>query len=125
MKASPRQQKGLTLITLTLLLGLIGIFVLLVITILPIYLDHNKVANALKALRESPDIINQSEYQIRDSLSKRFNINYVYDVNQDDITVTKHGNYLKVVIDYEVARKLVGNLSVLAVFNDVVEIGEK
>jgi hypothetical protein len=44
---------------------------------------------------------------------------------QDDIKVTKHGNYLKVVIEYEVARKIVGNLSVLAVFNDVIEIGDK
>jgi len=125
MKASLKHQKGLTLISIALILGLIGFFTLLILKIVPIYLDHNKVANALSDLRSSPDLINMSEYEIRDSLSKRFNINYVYDVNQNDIKVTKYGDYLKVVIEYEVAKKIAFNLSVLAEFNDVIEIGEK
>ncbi|MDD1640147.1 MAG: DUF4845 domain-containing protein [Methylococcaceae bacterium] len=52
-------------------------------------------------------------------------INYVNDVTQDDITVTKQGNYLKVAIEYEVVRKIAGNLSVLVEFNDAIEVGEK
>jgi len=125
MKTSPEHQKGLTLIAITLILGLIGFFTLLILKIVPIYLDHDKVANALKALESSPELANMSEYEIRDSLNKRFNINYVYDVNQNDIKVTKYDNYLKVAIEYEVAKKIVGNLSVLAEFNDFIEIGEK
>jgi len=125
MKALPKSQRGLTFLSLAFILGLIAFFTLLALRIIPIYLDHNKVSNSLKALRNSPDLISMSEAQIRDSLNKRFSINYVYDVNQNDITVVKHGDYLKVVIDYEVARNIVGNLSVLAEFNDVIEIGEK
>jgi len=125
MKVSPKHQQGLTLISIALILGLIGFFTLLILKIVPIYLDHNKVANALSDLRNSPDIKNMSEYEIRDSLSKRFNINYVYDVNQNDIKITKYGDYVKVAIEYEVAKKIAFNLSVLAEFNDVIEIGEK
>ena len=124
MKVFPKHQQGLTLISIALILGLIGFFTLLILKIVPIYIDHNKVSSALKELRNAPGTINLSEFEIRDNLSKRFNINYVYDVNQDDITVVKHGDYLKVVIDYEVAKKIVGNLSVLAEFNDVIEIGQ-
>jgi hypothetical protein len=125
MKVSPKHQQGLTLISIAFILGLIGFFTLLVLKIVPIYLDHNKVANALSDLRKSPDFANMSEYEIRDSLNKRFNINYVYDVNQNDIKITKYGNYVNVTIEYEVVKKIAFNLSILAEFNDVIEIGEK
>jgi len=125
MKASLKNQQGLTFISIALILGLIGFFTLLILKIVPIYMDHNKVASAMKELRNSPEIRSMSEPQIRESLSKRFNINYVYDVKQEDIEIIKHGDYLKVAIEYEVAKKIAFNLSVLAEFNDVIEIGEK
>jgi hypothetical protein len=120
MNVSPKRQQGLVFI-----LGLIAFFVLLGLKIGPIYLDHSKVVSSLDEIKKTPDIEQQSEAQIRDSLSKRFNMNYVNDVTQDDITVTKHGNYLKVAIEYEVVRKIAANLSVLVEFNDVIEAGKQ
>jgi hypothetical protein len=125
MNVSLKHQRGLTFISLVFILGLIAFFVLLGLKIGPIYLDHSKVANALAEIKKSPDIERQSEAEIRNSLSKRFNMNYVYDVTQDDIKVVKQGNYLKVVIEYEVVKKIVGNLSVLVEFHDVVEAGQE
>ncbi|SJM92094.1 DUF4845 domain-containing protein [Crenothrix polyspora] len=125
MTLLPSRQRGLTLISTILLLGGIAVFVLVLLKIVPVYLDHNKVANALSALEKTAAVESKSEYEIRDSLAKRFNLNYVYDVTQDDIKITKHGGYLKVAIQYEVVKKLVGNLSILAEFNDVIEVGQK
>jgi hypothetical protein len=125
MNLPPERQQGLTLISLVFVLGLIGFFTLLTLKIVPIYLDHGKVKSALAALKESPDIKTLSEPEIRQSLSKRFNINYVYDVTPDEIKVIKHGDYLKVDIEYETVVKLVSNLSVLAEFHDSFEVGEK
>lgn len=125
MTLLPSRQRGLTLISTILLLGSIAVFVLVLLKIVPVYLDHNKVANALSALEKTAAVESKSEYEIRDSLAKRFNLNYVYDVTQDDIKITKHGGYLKVAIQYEVVKKLVGNLSILAEFNDVIEVGQK
>ena len=125
MNISPKRQQGLTFISLVFVLGFIAIIVLLALKIGPIYLDHSKVVSALAEIEKTPDIEEQSEAQIRDSLNKRFNINYVYDVTQDDITITKQSNYLKVAIEYEVVKPLVGNLSALVEFNDVIEIGQK
>lgn len=125
MNSSPKSQQGLTLISIVFLLGLIGCFVLLTLKIVPIYLDHGKVKSALEALKATPEFATKSEFEIRDSLNKRFNINYVYDVKQDDIKVVKHGNYVKVDIEYETVVKLVGNLSVLAEFHDTIEVGEE
>ena len=124
MKASPRHQQGLTFISLVFVLALIAFFVLLGLKIGPIYLNHSKVVSALAEIEKTPDIEEQSEAEIRDSLSKRFNINYVDDVTQDDIKVTRHNDYLKVAIEYEVVTKIAGNLSVLVEFNDVIEVGK-
>jgi hypothetical protein len=125
MNTSPANQHGLTFISLAFILGLIGFFVLLGLKIGPVYLNHSKVVSALADIKKTPDIETQSEGEIRNSLSKRFDINYVDDVTQDDITITRHGNYIKVVIEYEVARKIAGNLSVLVEFNDNIEVGNQ
>lgn len=125
MNATVKNQQGLTLISILFILGLIAFFTLLTLKIVPIYMDHAKVVNALKAVEESPNIETQSENEVRNSLNKRFNMNYVYDVTQDDIKVVKHGNYLKVTIEYETVQKIAGNLSVLAEFNDSIEVGQE
>ncbi|HEY8160262.1 MAG TPA: DUF4845 domain-containing protein [Methylobacter sp.] len=120
-----KRQQGLTLISLVFILGLIGFFVMLTLKIVPIYLDHGKVKSALEALKATPELQTKSEYEIRDSLNKRFSINYVYDVKPEDIKVIKHGNYVKVDIEYETVVKLVSNLSALAEFHDTVEAGQE
>ena len=98
MNASPTSQQGLTFISLVFILGFIASFVLLGLKIGPIYLNHSKVVSALADIKKTTDIEAQTEGEIRNSLSKRFDINYVDDVTQDDITITRHVNYIKVVI---------------------------
>jgi hypothetical protein len=120
-----KRQQGLTLISLVFILGLIGFFVMLTLKIVPIYLDHGKVKSALEALKATPELQTKSEYEIRDSLNKRFSINYVYDVKPENIKVLKHGNYVKVDIEYETVVALAGNLSALAEFHDTIEAGQE
>jgi uncharacterized membrane protein YhiD involved in acid resistance len=125
MKSLPQRQQGLTLLSIAFILALIAFFVLLILKIAPIYIDHSKVANALAALEKTTDIQTKSEQEVRQSLEKRLNMNYVYDVTQDDIKVIKRGNYLKVQAEYETVVKIFGNLSVLAEFNDIIEVGQE
>jgi Domain of unknown function (DUF4845) len=128
MMIPSKNQQGYTLISLIFILGIFGFFVMLVLKIGPIYLDHSKVKSALAAVKESTDIQQKSEEEIRTMLSKRFGMNYVSHVQAEDkhaIKIRKIGNYLKVETDYEVVEKIAGNLSVLVVFNDVIEIGKE
>lgn len=125
MNVSPRRQQGLTFISLVFVLGFIAFFVLLGLKIGPIYLDHSKVVSALEEIKKNSDIEQQSEAEIRDSLRKRFNMNYVNDVTQDEIKITKYQDYLRVAVEYEVVKEIAGNLSVLVEFDDVIEVGQK
>ena len=125
MSFSNKGQRGLTFLSIILILGLIAFFVLLTLKIAPIYMNHSKVVNALAALENMPDIDVMSKREIQMSLNKRFNMNYVEKVGGDDITITKSSNYTKVEIEYEVVEKLVGNLSVLVEFSDSFEAGNE
>ncbi|MGR9114878.1 MAG: DUF4845 domain-containing protein [Gammaproteobacteria bacterium] len=123
MNLSVKRQRGLTLISTIFILGLIAFFTLLILKIAPIYLDHSKVTNALAALEHTTDVQTKDRNEIIYILSKRFDLNYVEDASADDVKITKRGNYLKVEIEYEVVKKIAGNLSVLVEFYDFIEVG--
>ncbi|OAI18674.1 hypothetical protein A1359_04795 [Methylomonas lenta] len=123
MRSLPYNQRGLTFISLMLVLGLIAFFTLLVLKIAPIYFNHSKVLNALEAVEKSTDIASQPRHQILESLHKRFNMNYVEYVTDDDITIVAQPGYVKVDIDYDRVEPIMGNLSVLVEFHNGFEIG--
>ena len=125
MTYSLKQQRGLTLITILLILGLIAFFVLLTLKIAPIYMNHSKVVNALAAVENMVDVETLSKREILTSLDKRFSMNYVDKVTRDDITITLSEGYVKVDIEYERVEKLMGNLSVLVQFHEFFEVGEQ
>jgi hypothetical protein len=125
MNTPSKPQQGYTLITLIFMLGIFASFVLLIFKIGPIYLDHSKVKSALTAIEQDRDAQTKSESEIRSSIDKRFNMNYVARVKAQDMKITKRGNYLKVEADYEVVEKIVGNLSALVEFHDVIEVGKE
>lgn len=122
---TPNRQQGYTLISLIFILGCVAAVVLLIFKIGPIYLDHSKVKNAFAALEGQGNIAELSESEIRSSLDKRFNMNYVGDLKAQEVKIVKQGGYVKVEADYEVVRKIVGNLSVLVEFDDVIEVGNE
>lgn len=124
MTYSAKRQQGLTFISICFILGLIAFFVLLTLKIAPIYMNHSNVVNAFDAVEAMEDIETMSKSEIINSLNKRFGMNYVEKVANDDITITKHDNYLKVEIEYERVEKLVGNLSVLVQFYEFFEKGD-
>lgn len=123
MHTLPKQQRGLTFISICVLLFIFGFFVFLILKIGPIYLDHNKVASALSALKKDSDFPSMSEAEIRRSLDNRFNIGYVDFIAPEDIKVSRSNDYVKVEIDYEVLEPMAYNLSVLVEFHDEVETG--
>ncbi len=120
-----KSQQGLTFISLVFLLGMAGVCVLLVLKIGPIYLDHSKVKGALTAVEKLPNLKDLSEGEIKSSIDKRFNLNYVSDMKAQDVKVTKRGAYVKIEANYEVVKNIAGNLSALVTFNDVVEVGRE
>mgnify|MGYP003857977565 CR=1 FL=1 len=87
-------------------------------------MNHSKVVNSLAAVESMPDVETLSKREILNSLNKRFNMNYVENVDKRDIEIIKQGNYVKVEIVYERVEKILGNLSVLVQFEESFEAGD-
>jgi Tfp pilus assembly protein PilE len=124
MNFSAKNQRGLTFISLFIILSVLAFFVLLALKVGPIYMNHSKVTNALSAVESMPEVKSMSKNEIIKSLNKRFGMNYVTKVDDKDVSILKQGNYVKVEIEYERVEKIFGNLSVLVQFYDFFEAGE-
>jgi len=125
MKKLHKKQQGLTLISLTFVLGMIGFFTLLALKVGPIYMDHSKVVQALESIKNRPGIENVSKAGVWVALSKQFSMNYVYDVKKKDVKITSRGGHLKVQIIYHTKQLIFGNLSVWVDFDDEIEVGKQ
>ncbi|TPQ27049.1 DUF4845 domain-containing protein [Methylomonas sp. EFPC3] len=125
MRSLPRKQQGLTFLSIAFILALIGFFTLLILKIAPIYINHSRVVNAIKAIENTTDIVTKSKSEIKTSLDKRFDMNYVEHVKPEDVTIVAQPGYVRVEIDYERVEHIMGNLSVLVEFHEGFEAGNK
>ena len=123
MDLSFKNQQGLAFIPLVFTITLLFIVISLTFKIAPVYLNHSKVVAMLDQLKYELNGDKKNESEIKASLTKRININNIDDIAQDDISLSKHGSAYKVIINYEVVKKIYGNLSVLIEFNDEIEVG--
>ncbi|BBL59384.1 DUF4845 domain-containing protein [Methylomonas koyamae] len=125
MRTLPRKQQGLTFLSIAFILALIGFFTLLILKIAPIYINHSRVVNAIKAVENTTDIVTKSKSEIKTSLEKRFDMNYVEHVKPEDVTIVAQPGYVRVEVDYERVERIFGNLSVLVEFHEGFEAGNK
>jgi hypothetical protein len=123
MDLSFKNQQGFAFISLVFTITLVFIAISLTFKIAPVYLNHSKVVAMLDQLKHELNADKKNESEIKASLTQRININNIDDIAQDDITLSKQGSAYKVIINYEVVKKIYGNLSVLIEFNDEIEVG--
>lgn len=119
---SIRKQKGMTAIGWVLVFLLIAIATLVVLKLLPIYLDGFSVQKSLESLKSEHNIGKASPLDIKKKLLKRLDINMVTDVTNNDIYITKSSGAMLIEVEYEVRENFVGNLDVVVSFNYSVEV---
>lgn len=122
MKQMISKQKGMTLTGWMTVIALILFFALLGMKIAPIYLENLTVKDVLKTLKEEPLITQKTSGQVKNMVMQRLNINSVYDLKGEDVTVKKSPGVMTVDITYTVQKKLVGNMDILVSFSDQVEL---
>jgi hypothetical protein len=118
-----KNQRGVTFLGWLLLLIPVGVIVYAGIRITPIYLNYFHVVKALQqqaAESKGDGTINPAE--IRSSLEKRFDIEYVTNPAAKDIDVHRDGDHWVAVANYEEVAPLFGNVSLLAQFHKQVTL---
>lgn len=119
----PKNQRGVTFLGWLLLLIPVGVIVYAGIRVAPIYLNYLHVVKALGQLAtESKGEGTINPTAVRNSLEKRFDVEYVTNPAAKDIDVHRDGDHWVAVANYEEVAPLFGNMSLLMQFNTQVDL---
>ena len=114
------RQDGMTYMGMLILLVVIAFFAIVLVKVLPLYMEHFKVDSSLESLaQESKDSqAALSPREIEKHLLNRLSINDVQHVTKDNIKITREGRKTVVTVDYEARVTLFSNLDLVARFPD-------
>ncbi|NOX76678.1 MAG: DUF4845 domain-containing protein [Gammaproteobacteria bacterium] len=119
----PSKQRGMTVIAMALVLGLVAFFANLTIKLFPIYMEHFNISSHLDSLASENSTVRKSDNEIFAMLKKRFDIDDVTHVANDDIFIERaQDGSVTVAVEYEVRTNAFGNVDVVVSFSDEVEI---
>lgn len=116
------KQRGVTAIGWLVILSLIAFFVFIGLKLFPIYAENFSVVSSLKSLKNDESITKKSSSEIKSIIMRRLQINGVYSITKKNITIEKRGGFLTVTCKYTVTAELAGPLSLVANFEEVVEV---
>jgi len=117
-----KNQAGMTGMGWLTVIALVLFFALLIVKLVPTYIENYSIKTVLHSLEEEPLITQKTPKQIRELINKRLTINGVYDFDQKAITIQKDSGVLTVDITYEVRKPMFGNIDAVMSFNDNVEM---
>lgn len=118
----PKQQKGMTAIGWLLIIAFIVFVMLIVIKLLPAYIEYFNVSSVLSSLEHEPGISSMPAGEVTSTIMKRLDINMVRDVRPEDIYISQEAGRRIIEIDYQVQRNILANIDVLIKFNDRIEV---
>ncbi|HEY0634853.1 MAG TPA: DUF4845 domain-containing protein [Gammaproteobacteria bacterium] len=117
-----KSQQGVSFATVMLLAPLVGVFILVVIKLLPVYVENAAVKSVLQGVAGERAETYTTPKQVSDVLLKRLDINDVKHVNRDNLMVEREGAFYAITIEYEVRVPLFYNISIVTSFNNTGEV---
>ncbi len=118
---SKKKQKGLTGVSIMMMLVVIAFVAVIILKILPIYFDAFKVGDVVSALKEERGLGDKTNKEIANMILKRLDVNMVDDVKKEHIFIEKSKNDILIDVEYEVRKQMFGNLDVIISFKKSVE----
>lgn len=114
------RQRGLSFLGLIALVGMLGFAAVIGLKLIPVYMDSWKIDTIMTAVISEPGVNEQSRQEVINAMLKRLDIDAVEGVNysnwKERLSVTKRKNSVTIDVNYEITTPLIGNLSLLAVF---------
>lgn len=111
------RQSGMTTLGMIILVAFVGIFAFAAIRLTPVYLNYMKVASVVSGVYEEYDGTNPTRAAIRQSISRRFDIDSVAVIRAKDVEVkTVDGGY-EVAAVYSHKAPFIGNISFVIDFD--------
>lgn len=121
---TPSRERGMTMMGFVLVLVVIGFSALMTMKVLPIYLDYFSIRSSLEGLAGEPGARERSPADIIKAIERRFDVSFVTVIQAKDIKVQKKSGVTSLILKYEDRRPLLGNLDVIANFDEVIVLGQ-
>lgn len=120
MNSMYSRQRGMTMISWLIVLGVAVFFILIGIKMVPTYLENYSVKQVLLNMEQDRTVRKMTPKQMRDSFFKRIKINGVYEFDRDWITIKKEKTGTRFSVDYEIRKPVAGNVAIVMTFSDSV-----
>jgi len=117
------RQRGITLISLVIIVAFVGSYAFALLKVTPFYLEQIKVNRVLSDVQTNLSGSGASLVVLRDALDKRLDIEMVRDLRAKDLSIKKgkSGGYV-VRAKFERRASYFGNLYLVVTFDESVEI---
>jgi hypothetical protein len=118
-----QRQAGIGVVSLISILAVLGFAAMVVLKLAPVYLENFQVKSILDSLNQERQVTRMGRTEVRKKVMRRFDVNDVKNVPPKAIEIKAQPNFLRVRIAYEVRVPMIGNLDVVAKFDDIFEAG--
>ena len=100
----------MTTVGFLILVVFVGLFAFAAIRLTPVYLNYVKVAGVLDGVYDEFDSQNPSRADIRNSVTRRFEVESVSVISDRDVKITGESNGFRVSASYDHTTPFIGNV---------------
>jgi hypothetical protein len=119
------RQQGMTVIAVIMIMIIIAFVALIVMRIVPIYINYFSIRSTLEGLKSEPELDRMAAVDVQRAIQRRFEISYVNVIEARHVKVRMQGREKFLDLVYEDRRPLIGNLDVVAKFNETIVLSPK
>jgi hypothetical protein len=114
---SKRQQAGMTMLGVIILVAFVGLFAFAGIRLTPVYLNYMKIVGVVDGVTKEFDGAGPTRSAIRNSISRRFDIESVGVITAKDVKVTAVDGGFEVAATYPHKAPFIANVSFVVDFD--------
>jgi Tfp pilus assembly major pilin PilA len=118
-------QRGMTLISWVIVLGVIAFFATIALRLIPMYQEYFGVKNIMQGMEEELRNNKLTKSQANIMLMRRFNTGYIKSVKKENITIERGKNnafVTKIKIDYEVREPFIAQIDLIGHFVTEIDV---
>jgi len=116
MKAAASGQSGIGFVGMIMVAAGLIFVTILGMKLVPAYMHSAQIAQILKTIAHDPAMQGATISEIKQSYSKRANINYITDITAEDLEISKGDGQLSLSASYSVKIPVAGNITLLLEF---------
>lgn len=125
MKNSVSRMKGATILGILFIVVVIVFGALILIRIVPPYIDYYQVKDSLDMLAKDPATPQMSKGKIREMFSRRLQVNNIKGIDPNQLEIENKNKQSWLMLKYETRVHILGNVDVVLMFDNQVMVGEK